>query len=98
MAKKRWMVRKSEKKKTRLIRIFEEDFPKIHALVGELQASTEKATSVAEALHFLLVFFKKNRKAVFSKTKRAPNVLPEIRLQKSDPLRLFSLKLQKYLE
>ncbi|MFN7088767.1 MAG: hypothetical protein ACK4NX_03065 [Candidatus Paceibacteria bacterium] len=99
MAKKRELVRKAEKKKTRLIRVFEEDFFKIHALAGELQANNEKATSVAEALHFLLDFFKKNRKAVFSKTKTklAPNVLTELRPQ-NDPLRLFSLKHQKYLE
>ncbi len=97
MAKKRGLAQKA-KKKTRLIRIFEEDFPKIHALAGELQANNEKATSVAEAFHLLLDFFKKNRKIAFSKTKRTSNVLLEIKPRKSEPLRLFSLKHQKYIE
>jgi len=98
MTKKRELVKKAGKKKTSLIRIFEEDFSRIHSVAGELQAANGKATSVAEAFQFVLKNFKRPRKSSVSNSGHVKLLDFGIKEFKSDPLRLFSLKHQKYLE
>jgi len=80
MVKKRGASKKIQKK-TRLIRIFDEDFAGIHALAGELQARAQKATSVAEAFSFVFDFFKKHKKAAFSKNGRKKSFLTELKTE-----------------
>jgi hypothetical protein len=98
MAKKRELVKKAAKKKTSLIRIFEEDFSSIHSIAGELQAANGKGTSIAEAFQFVLKNFKRPRKSSVSNSGRVKILDFGIKEFKNDPLRLFSLKHQKYLE